>query len=61
MLLIQHYERQYNMDSDFPKSNLDKAELSGRTNPGLRFRNPDPSLQSDTLIIYLPRSKFSRQ
>ena len=49
------------MDSDFPKSNLDKAELSGRTNPGLRFRNPDPSLQSDTLIIYLPRSKFSRQ
>ena len=51
MLLIAHSERQHKIDSYFPNKNLDKAELSGRKNNGLRFRNPDSSLRSATLII----------
>lgn len=41
------------MDSDFPKNNLDKAELSGRKNSGPRFRNLDSSIPSVVLSITL--------
>lgn len=39
------------MHSDSLQNNLDKEELSGRKNPDPRFRNPDSSTLSDTLII----------